>query len=80
LANALKGAARFLGIKLEPANRSLLADHVPFAEAGVPSIALLDAESPFLNTADDIAERLNAGSLAKIGNLILYFAATTAVQ
>ena len=80
LANALKAAARFLGIKLGPANRSLLADHVPFAEAGVPSITLLDAESPFLNTADDTAERLDAGSLAKIGNLILYFVATTAVQ
>jgi glutaminyl-peptide cyclotransferase len=80
LANALKAAARFLGIKLGAANRSLLRDHVPFAEAGVPSIVLLDAESPFLNTADDTVERLDAGSLAKIGNLILYFAATTALQ
>ena len=81
LASALKTAAGVLGVKLEPANRSLLADHVPFAEAGIPSITFLDAESPFLNTADDTAERLDAGSLAKVGKLILYFAATTtAVQ
>jgi glutaminyl-peptide cyclotransferase len=78
LASALKTAAHALGIKLEPANRSLLADHVPFAQASIPSIALLDAESPFLNTADDTVERLDAASLGKIGNLILYFVATTA--
>jgi len=77
LASVLETAAGVLGVKLEPANRSLLADHVPFAQAGIPSITLLDAESPFLNTADDTAERLNADSLAKTGNLILYFVATT---
>jgi len=76
LAAALKGAAGALNIKLEPANRSLLADHVPFSEAGVPSLTLLDAESPFLHTADDTTERLDADSLAKTGFLILYFVAT----
>jgi hypothetical protein len=30
-----------------------------------------------LNTADDIVARLDADSLAKTGNLILYFVATT---
>jgi Zn-dependent M28 family amino/carboxypeptidase len=80
LAAVLKGAAGVLGIKLEPANRSLLADHVPFSEAGVPSLALLDAESPFLHTADDTTERLDADSLAKTGFLILYFIATTTMQ
>jgi hypothetical protein len=80
LANAFKGAAGVLGMKLDPANRSILADHVPFEQAGIPSITLLDAESPFLHTADDTAERLDANSLAKTGNLIPYFAATTPIQ
>ncbi len=80
LASALKTAAGVLGVKLEPANRSLLADHVPFAQAGIPSISLLDAESPFLHTADDTTERLDADSLAKTGSLILYFATTTTLQ
>jgi glutaminyl-peptide cyclotransferase len=75
LAAALKKAATFLGIKLEPANRSLLADHIPFTQAGIPSLALLDADIPFLNTADDTADRLDGDSLAKTGNLILYFIA-----
>ena len=55
-----------------------LANHVPFAQAGIPSISLLDAESPFLHTADDTPERLDADSLAKTGKLILYFVATPA--
>jgi glutaminyl-peptide cyclotransferase len=76
LVAALRKAATVLGVKLEPANRSLLADHVPFAQAGIPSIALRDADSPFLNTADDTPDRLDTDSLTKTGNLILYFAAT----
>ena len=73
LAGAMKKAATFLGVKLEPANRPLLADHVPFAQAGIPSLALLNMDSPFLNTADDTADRLDGDSLAKTGSLILYF-------
>jgi glutaminyl-peptide cyclotransferase len=73
LAGAMKKAATFLGVKLEPANRPLLADHVPFAQAGIPSLALLNMDSPFLNTADDTADRLDGESLAKTGSLILYF-------
>jgi glutaminyl-peptide cyclotransferase len=76
LAAALRKAATILGVKLEPANRSLLADHVPFAQAGIPSIALRDADSPVLNTADDTPDRLDGDSLTKTGSLILYFAAT----
>jgi glutaminyl-peptide cyclotransferase len=80
LAAALKKAATVVNVKLEPANRSLLADHVPFSQAGVPSIALLDVDSPFLNTADDTADRLDVNSLVKTGSLILYFVATERVR
>jgi glutaminyl-peptide cyclotransferase len=81
LIGAMKKAATVLGIKLDPANRSLLADHVPFAQAGIPSIALLNADSPFLYTADDTADRLDGDSLAKTGNLILCFVANeTAIR
>jgi glutaminyl-peptide cyclotransferase len=76
LAGALKKAATLIGFKLEPANRPLLADHVPFAQAGIPSVALLNMDSPYLNTADDTADRLDGDSLAKTGNLILYFVST----
>jgi glutaminyl-peptide cyclotransferase len=80
LASALKSSAGVFGVRLEPANRSLLADHVPFTQAGIPSVTLLDAWSPFLHTADDTAERLDADSLTKTGSLILHFVATTTTQ
>jgi hypothetical protein len=73
----LKVAARIAGFNLEPANRMLLADQIPFLQAGIPSVALLEADSPFLNTADDTVERLSADSLAKTGKMILYLLATT---
>jgi glutaminyl-peptide cyclotransferase len=73
---ALNQASKALGIRIEPANRSMLADHVPFLQAGIPSATLLDADSPFLRTADDTADRLDKDSLAKVGRLILYYIAS----
>jgi hypothetical protein len=73
IAAAMRSAASFLGVALEPANRPFLTDHVAFDQAGVPTLSLLDAESPYLNTADDVLQRLSADSLLKIGRLILYF-------
>jgi len=79
LIDQLKSAAHTAGYILEPADRQLLADQMPFLQAGIPSVALLEADSPILNTADDTVERLNIDSLAKTGKTILYFiaAATT---
>ena len=74
----LKTAAHIAGFNLEPANRLLLADQMPFLQAGIPSVALLEADSLILNTADDTLERLSIDSLAKTGKMILYFVATTA--
>jgi peptidase M28-like protein len=76
MVDLFKKGAIALGVTLEPANRSMLADHVPFVQAGIPSIALLDADSPILQTADDTADRLNGDSLAKTGRLILHYVAT----
>ena len=74
--DSFRKGATALGISLEPANRSMLADHVPFAQAGIPSITLLDADAPFLKTADDTVDRLSGDSLAKTGCLILYYLAS----
>jgi Peptidase family M28 len=80
LIDQLKLAAHVAGFSLEPANRLLLADQMPFLQAGIPSVALLEADSPILNTADDTVERLNIDSLAKTGKTILYFVAATTTQ
>ena len=74
----LKIAAHIAGFVLQPANRLFLADQMPFLQAGIPTVALLEADSLILNTADDTPERLNIDSLAKTGKMILYFVATAA--
>lgn len=73
LAESFRDGAKFLGITLEPANRPFLTDHVPFQQAGIPALALLDADSPSIDTADDNLQRLNADSLRRTGSLLLYF-------
>lgn len=73
LADEMKIAAQILGFKIEVANRPLLTDHVPFEEAGIPTVALLEADAPQVHTADDTPERLGADSLARTGRLVLYF-------
>jgi hypothetical protein len=75
LANEMKSDAQNLGFNIEVTNRPFLTDHVPFALAGIPAIALLEANAPQLNTADDLPERLSPGSLARAGQLVLYFLA-----
>jgi Zn-dependent M28 family amino/carboxypeptidase len=72
LAESFRDGAKFLGIKLEPANRPFLTDHVPFQQAGIPALALLNADYPYVDTADDNPEQLDADSLRQTGSLLLY--------
>ena len=60
LVASFQRAAGALGIPLAPASRPILGDQVPFQQANVPALALLDAESPYLHTADDNVDRLDA--------------------
>jgi len=72
LIERLRSGATALGLKLESGSRPLLLDHVPFQEAGIPAIALFDANSQILNTADDTEDHLGSEALAKAGYLVLY--------
>ncbi len=73
LVSKFQKAASSLDLSLKTAGRWIITNQDPFVEKGVPAITLLDADSPILNTADDVAERLSADSLAKAGTLIVYF-------
>jgi hypothetical protein len=72
LIEQFRSGAETLGLKLEAGGRPLLLDHVPFQEAGIPAIALFDADSAILNTADDTGDHLGSEALAKAGHLVLY--------
>jgi glutaminyl-peptide cyclotransferase len=73
LIEQLRSAAQALQISLEAGKRPLLLDHVPFQNAGIPAVALLDLDPPYLNTADDDASHLSRDALAQAGQLVLYF-------
>jgi glutaminyl-peptide cyclotransferase len=73
LIEQFRSGAQTLGVKLSAGSRPFLLDHVPFREAGIPAIALLDADSVVLNTADDSGDHLDADAFAKAGRLVLYF-------
>jgi glutaminyl-peptide cyclotransferase len=72
LIEQFRSGAEALDLKLETGSRPLLLDHVPFGEAGIPAIALFDADSAILNTADDTGDHLGSEPLAKAGHLVLY--------
>jgi len=46
-------------------------DHLPFLHAGIPALLLTDSAYPYVRTADDTLDRLDAGALARTGSLVL---------
>jgi glutaminyl-peptide cyclotransferase len=46
-------------------------DHIPFVEAGVPSIDIIDLDYPAWHTADDTLENVSARSLQIVGDVVL---------
>ena len=73
LSKRLKAAAKSLEFKLQSAPRSLWGDQTPFAEAGLPAVALLESNAPFLGTADDDATKLAEPALANVGQIVVCF-------
>ncbi len=53
-------------------------DHIPFLEAGVPAVDLIDLDYPAWHTPDDTLDKVSAASLQAVGDVIL--AALPAVQ
>ena len=46
-------------------------DHLPFIEAGVPAIDLIDLDYPAWHTPDDDLEHVSAASLQAVGDVVL---------
>jgi len=51
--------------------RRILDDHVPFIEAGVPAVDLIDFDYPYYHTRADTSDKVSARSLQIVGNTIL---------
>ena len=73
LSKRLEVSAKSLEFELQSAPRPLWGDQTPFAEIGLPAVALLESNAPFLGTADDDATKLAEPALANVGRIVVCF-------
>ncbi len=52
---------------------SMLDDHTPFLEAGIPAVDLIDFDYPYWHTTADTADKVSAESLQITGKTILFW-------
>lgn len=50
---------------------SILDDHLPFLEAGISAIDIIDFDYPYWHTLEDTRDKLSSESLAIVGNTLL---------
>lgn len=52
---------------------SILDDHTPFLEAGIPAVDIIDIEYPYYHTTLDTPDKVSAASLQAVGDTVLEF-------
>jgi len=55
---------------VDPSAQGILDDHVPFLDAGIPSVDLIDIIDPRWHTTTDDLENVSPGSLQRIGDTL----------
>lgn len=73
LTDIVWGAARALGHQrhFREQSQQVIDDHVPFLEAGVPTMLLIDFNYPPWHTAGDTLDKVSRKSLAVVGEVLL---------
>jgi Zn-dependent M28 family amino/carboxypeptidase len=55
-----------------PINKySLIDDHIPFLEAGIPAINIIDFDYPYYHTVEDTSDKISHHSLQIVGDTLL---------
>lgn len=64
-----KTAARlgFAGTFIDQSKYAILDDHLPFIEAGIPAVDIIDFDYPYYHTLEDTSDKVSPGSLEIIG-------------
>ncbi len=76
LQNALWQIAAVLGYgeNFIPEYRySMLDDHTPFLDMGIPAVDMIDFDYPYWHTTHDTADKLSAQSLERVGRVVQAF-------
>lgn len=50
---------------------NIIDDHVPFLEAGIPAVDIIDIEYPYWHTTQDTLDKISPNSLAVVGETLL---------
>jgi glutaminyl-peptide cyclotransferase len=51
-------------------NHALIDDHLPFAQAGIPAVDIIDFDYPYWHTVDDTADKASPDSLESVGRTL----------
>ncbi len=54
---------------------SMLDDHTPFLEAGIPAVDIIDFDYPYWHTSQDTADKVSAQSLLVVGDTLWHWLA-----
>lgn len=65
---------------IDPSNYGIIDDHVPFLEAGVPSVDLIDIIDTFWHTTSDDLENVNQQSLQRMGDTLFRLLLSTPLK
>jgi hypothetical protein len=72
LAGIIWGTARALGRgEFVEEGTPIEDDHIPFIEAGIPAVDLIDLEYPPWHTPGDTMDKLSAKSFQAVGDVVL---------
>lgn len=74
LSSAIWNEARLLGYKSYFINEykyAIIDDHIPFIEAGIPAVNIIDFDYPFWHTTSDTIDKVSSQSLEIVGNTLL---------
>ena len=57
-------------VLVDSIGRPVFDDHVPFLEAGIPAVDLIDMADPYWHTTKDLPEHCSSTSLGEVGRLV----------
>jgi Zn-dependent M28 family amino/carboxypeptidase len=66
--------ARTLGYEayfINEPKHNIIDDHLPFIEAGIPAVDIIDIEYPFWHTSQDTLDKISPDSLSIVGETLL---------
>jgi Zn-dependent M28 family amino/carboxypeptidase len=52
---------------------TMLDDHIPFVEQGIPSVDIIDFDYPYWHTTEDTLDKLSPDSLERVGRVLEEF-------